>query len=361
MKLLLDARKWEDGGIGVMIQMLATHLTKHGIQVRCISKPKNQSEITEITGLHPIISEVKPYTIQELFVISHLANHTDADVVSIPHYTVPFFCKKPIVSIIHDTIQMMFPEQFSILQRSYAKWMIDWALKRSDVITTQSVTVKEDLVRTFPNCDETKIQPILRIPDSNWYNEPLGVNEIQLPEVYCLYFGAYRKHKNLSFLIRIWEEHLDLPPLIIAGDRLEQYRHLKADLNALLHNQRITDYGVLNFSTLKYLVKNATCVLLPSLYEGYGSTPIEAMMVGVPSIVSNRGALPESCGTGAEVLSLDSTTKWYESICKFRDKTHRENQIHAGKAWLQTFDENDWIDNHIIAFQKAIQHFQKRA
>lgn len=359
MKILLDARKWNDGGIGVMIQMLARYLTQDGIKVATIVRQKDENLVYRITKIEPIVTNVSTYSIKELFEIGRIANQSDADVLYIPHYTVPFACKKPIVSIIHDTIQIQFPDQFSVIQRFYAQWMIWWALYRSEIVVTQSNTVKEDLFQRFPKITKEKIFPILRIPDYSWYDPFETHSNFDLPSEYCLYYGAYRKHKNLSFLINLWYKHPDLPPLVLAGDQLEKYPDLQQNIYTYIP-KRCLDLGVLNFNDLRALVRNAFCVLLPSKYEGFGATPLEAMMMGVPAIVSDRGALPESAGSGAIILSLENENAWYEAICSLKNEEIRNQQIAKGQLWLKKFDENQWLESHKKICQLAIERFAKR-
>ncbi|MCX7836183.1 MAG: glycosyltransferase family 4 protein [bacterium] len=359
MKVLLDARKWQDGGIGVMIQLLAIHFSRKGVEVHTIVREEDAKEIYEITKIQPIVSHVKPYSLTELFEIGKIANQSKVDVVYIPHYTVPFFCKKPIVSIIHDTIQIQFPDQFSLIQRIYARWMIAWALYRSDAVVTQSETVRKDLIERFSWIQKDKIHSILRIPDLRW-NEPIYCQTAhRLPKPYCLYYGAYRKHKNIQFLIRLWEKHPDLPVLVIAGDRLSKYPALQHDLQKLLKDRRCIDLGLLSFSDLRIIVRESFCVLLPSKYEGFGATPLEAMMLNVPAIVSNRGALPESAGYGAIVLPLENEEEWYFAIQSLQDTTHRNYQITQGQSWLKTFQENQWVDKQINICMMAVEKFGK--
>ncbi len=353
MKICFDARKWSDGGIGSVIRLLVQMFVQNGIELITIARSEHRRIIEEITGNPVLLCDAKNYSLAELVEVGKLANQTHADLFYSPHYIVPINLKLPCVSLIHDTIQMQFPDQFSLLQRSYAKYMIGRALRKSDLIITQCETVKSDLIQRFPNCNREKIHPIRMCIDPVWFTEP-GRISLPIPEQYCIYFGAYRKHKNLQFLAEMWTGSSNLPPLIITGDRLERYPEFHKSIHPLLNSKRWIDLGEVDFSTLRALVKSAYVGVFPSKYEGFGLPPLESMASGIPVLVSNCGAFPEVSGGGATVIPVTDPDQWISEIAKLGDLERYRERCHKGSNWVKTFDIEPWIQHHIQICQLAL-------
>jgi len=347
MKLCLDARKWTDGGIGVFIRLLAEQLTKNGVEVIAIARSNQKDAIEAVTHQPVYVSDAANYSVSELIEVGSVANKTNADLFYAPHYVIPFGLKMPIVSLVHDTIQMEFPDQFSFIQRSYARYMIGRALRISQRVITQSKTVRQDLLKTFPKTPTEKIEAVRMVFDPNWISSPNTDLFPAVQQPYCIYFGAYRKHKNLAFLAELWNKHPSLPPLVLVGDDIQRYPELANQVKQLLNDGRWHDAGEVPFSDLLRWVKHAFVGLFPSKYEGYGQPPLEAMACGVPVVVSNCGAIPEISGEGAVTIPVDNTELWYNEIEELSKQQYYEQRKEKGLAWVRQFSVQVWIDKHI--------------
>ncbi|MDK9700805.1 MAG: glycosyltransferase [bacterium] len=355
MRIILDARKWSDGGIGLAVRLLAEQFTRKGVEVICISHENDVTKIEQTTEVKPVVCNARNYSLQELWQVGAAANTMQADLFYAPHYVVPFGLKIPIVTLIHDAIQLMFPDQFSLVQRTYAQYMIGRAMRISTKIVTQSETVRLDLLERFPGVMPAKVRTVRMIPDPIWRKVPGEPPPVWTPEVYCIYCGAYRQHKNLSFLAELWKSSRALPPLVIVGDDLDKYPALRKEIRPLLTTGQWVDGGLVPFSQLRELVAGAFALLLPSRYEGYGQPPLEAMLSGVPAIVSNCGAIPEISGSGAKVLPLTSPTLWIAELMELKKTEYRNQRIAIGSNWVASFDTDQWIEGHIAACREAIQ------
>lgn len=122
---------------------------------------------------------------------------------------------------------------------------------------------------------------------------------MNLPKNYALYIGNAYPHKNLDFLIKAWDG-IKLP-LILAGGRSVFYEHLEKKL----HNPNIHLIG--HVENLEDLYKNATVFVFPTLMEGFGLPPLEAMKAGVPVVASDIPVLREVLGNAAVFFDPTNT------------------------------------------------------
>jgi len=162
-----------------------------------------------------------------------------------------------------------------------------------------------------------------------------------LPERYVLYVGARKRHKNLELLLHAWAamHKAERPPLVFSG------RAWPADdpLAALAHTLGVAD--VIRFagelrddSELSCLYSGAALLVQPSLAEGFGLPPLEAMACGVPVLASDAGALPETLSGAAELLPPLSPATWAAIVLQLlADPERRSGLVARGRARAAEF------------------------
>jgi glycosyltransferase involved in cell wall biosynthesis len=191
----------------------------------------------------------------------------------------------------------------------------------------------------------TSRQPVHAIPlgvDQSWFSvskEPIR----QRP--YLLFVGNVKPHKNLSRLIEAFhlvkdEIALDL---VIVG---KKEGFITGDSGSLAYagslGGRIDFTGTVNDDTLKRLVGGARLFVFPSLYEGFGLPPLEAMAAGCPVLTSSAASLPEVCGNAAEYFDPYNVKELAAKILfLLSDQTRREWLITKGKERARQFN---WIN-----------------
>jgi glycosyltransferase involved in cell wall biosynthesis len=126
--------------------------------------------------------------------------------------------------------------------------------------------------------------------------------ELGLPGGYLLYVGTLEPRKNLPLLLDAWEAMRDdeqgAPPLVLAGGYGWRSRGLMDRLQAL-RGEGVVLLGRVDQERLVRLLQAATCFVYPSLYEGFGLPPAEALACGVPVVATHGGSLPEVLGDAA--------------------------------------------------------------
>jgi glycosyltransferase involved in cell wall biosynthesis len=210
--------------------------------------------------------------------------------------TGPFFYKNQ-VTVIHDIAFIKNPDWYSRRAAILFKIIISRAAKISKQIITLSEFTKSEIIRYLKIPGE-KIKVIhAAVPDKiinlskNNYNDYTGD--------YILTVSSLQPRKNISLLINCFNKlgQKDLK-LIIAGSgnrKIFSNPRLKGS-----SNPDIIFTGYVSDEELTGLYKNAKLFVYPSLYEGFGFPPLEALSCGCPALISNTSSLPEICGTAAD-------------------------------------------------------------
>lgn len=232
-------------------------------------------------------------SIRRFFKIPKIINKISPDIVIEPCHIGPFRLKKGIKKalIVHDITPILFPHFHTFRGRFIHKLFFKKSIENADTIITPSQTTKKDILKKYH--PKAKISVI-----------HLGVNpfntSIQSPQEitqnpYLLYLGTIEPRKNLDTLIEAFIElkttHAILHKLILAGQIGWKSKELIKKINA--HNTQIILTNHVTEEEKNILLKNADIFIYPSLYEGFGLPPLEAMNAGIPVICSKGGSLKE--------------------------------------------------------------------
>nr|WP_279286982.1 glycosyltransferase family 1 protein [Heliobacterium chlorum] len=154
---------------------------------------------------------------------------------------------------------------------------------------------------------------------------------------YILYVGGFSPRKNIRLLIHAFHQVRPYLPeeycLIIPGKQSKEYNDLESMVAALRLQEHIRFLGFVNVDELPWIYNGASVFVYPSLYEGFGLPPIEAMACGTPTLVSNVSSLPEVAGDGALLFSPIRTEQLSELI--YAVLTDPELAAELGRKGLQ--------------------------
>lgn len=219
-----------------------------------------------------------------------------------------FFLKNQILTI-HDLLSLRF-KNISPHQRFYYKFLLPYLVSRAKFIIAISETTKNDIIH-FLKCPEEKIHVIHNGYDENVYH-PINYNQ-QLIEKkygfvnYFLAVGPTYAHKNFEKLITAYNKLSPVEkiqnPLIIAGGKNPYLKNLKELVTCLRLTKHVHFLDYVPENLMPSLYREAFALIFPSLYEGFGMPPLEAMACGCPVITSSTSSLPEVCGNA--VLYID--------------------------------------------------------
>ncbi|MFC1615741.1 glycosyltransferase family 4 protein [Patescibacteria group bacterium] len=272
----------------------------------------------------------------------------DVDVFFAPSsYIIPSILPKKIKSIVtvHDLVALLYPKNHSKKAVLVEKLLLKKVVKKSAKILTVSKNTKADLLNKF-DMGEDKID-VIYCSASNSFKELETENLInyqkqnQIPSKFFLAVGTVIPRKNYQKLVQAFalvhktypEYHL----LIVGKEGWGTEKVLdEVEKNYLDKHVHFLDY--VSQSGLINLYNLATAFVFPSLYEGFGIPPLEAMKCGCPVIASNRSSVPEVVGKAAILVDPNDQNGIAQAMKKFiTDAMLRESFREKGLKQAQNF------------------------
>ena len=301
--IAVDVRMLSASGIGTylsnMVPSVIAALVQHDFiligdkqAIQCHSWA-NKNNIQIIDNQAPI------YSVSEQF--NWLTNHRmRADLFWSPHYNIPLSCSGKLLVTVHDVFHLAMPQFVGgIHKRLYAKAMFSMVRNKADRIICDSGFTADELIR-LTGTDPRKITVIPLGVRRRWFTLQREASPHDRP--YLLYVGNVKPHKNLTRLLSAFESLLQTIPhdLVIVG---KKEGFITGDntiaAQAMKLGKRIKFTGFFDDRRLEQYYAHAEALLMPSLYEGFGLPPLEAMACGCPVMVSNTASLPEVCADAA--------------------------------------------------------------
>ena len=257
------------------------------------------------------------------FKFPKLAKAQDAEILHQPCFSAPIFhSNMKVVVTIHDLIAIKFPRDITFFSSQFfGKWM-PFSYHFADKIIAISEHTKKDIIK-FLNIPEKKIR-VIHLAAGSEFNENIATNKVErirkkynTGNKYLLHTGTLNPRKNLEFLILVFAEIIKTHPdynLVIAGKKgwyFEGLFKLVGDLNL---KNKVKFVGYVPDEDSPALYKGAALFLFPSLYEGFGLPPLEAMACGCPVISSNTSSMPEVIGEEGILVSPKDKAAWVRII-----------------------------------------------
>ncbi|MGE5358990.1 MAG: glycosyltransferase family 4 protein [Bacteroidales bacterium] len=312
MRIAIDARKLHDFGIGTYIRNLLKQLARidQATEYVLLCRPEDAAIVNELgRNFRAVPEPSKPYSVAEQIRVPLALKRIGADLFHAPHYVLPPLMPCKSVVTIHDVIHLLFPQYLpNRFAWAYARASLWAATRRADRILTVSETSKNDILRRFKVPAE-KISVIYNAIDERFNVMPTDeqvtrVRErYQLDHRFALYVGNIKPHKNLERLIdafaQLRREGLDDVRLLIIGDEISKFPALRRAVHRHKLHKYVRFLGFVHIETLAVLYRLASVFVFPSLYEGFGLPPVEAMASGTPVVTSNVSSLPEVVGDAA--------------------------------------------------------------
>jgi glycosyltransferase involved in cell wall biosynthesis len=353
VRIGIDARKLHDFGIGTYIRNLLRELAKIDTTTEYVLLC-NPSDVPVASSLGPNFRGVTVrsgnYSISEQLSIPLVVRRERLDVFHAPHYVLPALTPCPTVVTIHDCIHLMFPEYLSHRAAyAYARASLWTAAHKSDRIVTVSEQSKRDILKFF----DVPANKIVVTP--NAIDDRFGVDldeehvkqtreRYQLSQSYILYVGNIKPHKNLERLIEAFHyvrsQGRSELELLIIGDEISKLQSLRRAVHRHDLHRYVRFHGYVPDKTLAVLYKLASVFVFPSLYEGFGLPPLEAMASGTPVVTSNVSSLPEVVGDAAVLVDPYSAHAIADGILRVLHSAHLRADLR--RRGLQRAQEFSW-------------------
>ncbi|MEK7518328.1 MAG: glycosyltransferase family 1 protein [Patescibacteria group bacterium] len=296
------------------------------------------------------LADFRWYSFVEQRQMPKLVRAAGIDLMHYPHFNVPLLAPMPFIVTIHDLILTHFPTRRATTLGPLTYWAkqlayritLSRAVSRAAHILTVSNFTKQDIQQYF-GYDPKKITVTYEAVDS--FPQPAKddaalVQGSGIAGRYLLYVGNAYPHKNLEqfipFLKALPAKFADLVLVVVCKPDyfLERFRTQVAAAGLA---RRVLFPGYVDDVTLGALYRQAHAYIFPSLYEGFGLPPLEAMAQGTPVLSSNAACMPEVLGTAALYFNPKDVRGMLAALERLEDSTFRQAQILVGKQWIQRY------------------------
>lgn len=362
----LDARKLRDGGIGTHIRGLLGALAEapRGHQFVALLDRADLGSVARADGrIREVAVRAGKYGLVEHFAVPRAARRAGVELLHEPHYTLPLGWRGPAVVTIHDLIHLRFPQFFPPGAPLYARAMAGEAARRARLVLVNSRDTQRDVVELL-RVPETRVRVIPHAIPAGFAPAPAAEVEAfraahALPAGYLLYVGARKPHKNLPVLLEALARiPVALrPPLVLSGSAWSPDDPLARLAARLALTSTVHFPGALpDERDLARLYSGAALYVQPSLAEGFGLPPLEAMACGAPVLASDAGALPEILGAAAASLPPGEPEAWSAAITALlADPVRREELRRAGLARASEFTFERTASGTLDAYEEALE------
>jgi glycosyltransferase involved in cell wall biosynthesis len=320
LRIAIDARKLHDYGIGTYVRNLLRELARQDgdDQYLLLCRREDAGFIDGLgSRFTPVAESAGHYSIREQVTVPFSVGRSRVDLFHAPHYVVSPLMTCPYVVTIHDCIHLRFPQYLpNRAALLYAKTVMTVAARRAKRVLTVSNASKQDIL-SYLGVPASKVEVIYNALDERLETPPTPEDvarvreRFQLTSPFILYTGNIKPHKNVDRLIEAYSllrprgfEHVKL---LIIGDEISKYPNLRRLVHRFQLHKHVRFLGFVPDETLAVLYQLASVFVFPSLYEGFGLPPLEAMAAGTPVITSNVSSLPEVVGEAAVLIDpIDS-------------------------------------------------------
>jgi glycosyltransferase involved in cell wall biosynthesis len=359
LKIAIDARRIRDFGVGTyirnLLQAIATLNSGHEYSLICSADDKAQ-----FAGLpanfHTVIDRRGDASRLDHFALPRLVHGLKVDLTHIPFHRVPLLLPKPYVVTIHDLSSLFYDDASGLLHDLHV-FRLKRGLERAARIITVSGATQRDVENLVPSA-AGRIRLIYNAPDPQFLERRLPsdartagpeaaarekhriLERYQIRYPFLLYAGSIRPQKNIPRLIEAFavaRSSLENHPvykdlrLIIIGDEISRHPNVRRAVIQSRVENCVRFLGFIPFDTLRIFHELAAAFVFPSLYEGFGLPPLEAMASGTPVIASAVSSLPEVVGGAAMLVNPENVFDIARGITEvLTDDALRHNLIELG-------------------------------
>ncbi len=341
------------GGLGRYVEELTQELLQLNSNDRYVLFVKNE---TQAHGHEHKIAEPHWYSLSEQIKMPRIIDRENLDLIHYPHWNVPLLAKTPFVVTIHDLILLeqprsarattLGPIRYAIKYRFFRR-VLHHAVSASRAIIAPSQYTKDSIRKHFPKTDPEKIHVV----HEGLTHLPKSQTMPTQGKPYVLYVGNAYPHKNLDRLLDAFtlvrQTHPELRLILAGRDDVFGNRLKDRLVKGVEFVTSPTD------AELTRLYTGATAYIFPSLCEGFGLPPLEAMSFSVPVAAANASCLPEILGKAAiyfDPHDSNAIARALENL--LTDKPLRASLIQAGHAQIKSYSWKTMAE----AIQSIYQH-----
>ena len=311
MRVAIDIRRAGDYGLGTYIRNIVNQLARIDDDSRylLIGERRHLAEFDSLPDNFELLEYAhQPGTLSTHLHLPWLLRKRRVDILHMPWFYAPAIVPSRLLITVHDLSDVLAPPVgASPPVQTGRLFFARRALNRADHIFAVSHASKRDLARFF-HIPESKISVVYDAVDERFLTEPLPADADRILErhavnsPYVLYAGNIRPQKNLPRLIEAFavakaelrgNPEFEQLKLLVIGEALNRHADLRRAVVRARVREDVRFLGFVPGPVLRVFYSRALAFLFPSLYEGFGLPPLEAMAHGTPVLTSNVSSLPE--------------------------------------------------------------------
>ena len=352
MRIAIDARFFGTGtGIGRYIEQLILNLEKIDFNNEYFILINKENEIKyqpRESNFKKKIVNIPWYGIEEQIKLVKILNKLNVDLVHFPHFNVPFFYNKPFIVSIHDLILTRYPSMRAttlspikyFFKNIFYKIIINHAVNKSQAVITMANFTKEEIVKKFkcqssqlkagpPQAEKVKViyEGVTKLKVNKDLNSEILFKKYGINKNFVLYVGNAYPHKNLEFLIEAFKNFNKDYELVLVGKKDYFYERLEKFIKNLKIKDKVVLTGYLTDDELAVFYNKAKAYVFPSLCEGFGLPPLEAMNFKLPVLSSNYSCLPEILGDSALYFNPKDKDDFIEKLDNILENESLRNKL----------------------------------
>ncbi len=276
----------------------------------------------------------------EQFVLPRLARQYKVDILHSPANMAPLFYKGKSIVHVHDLCFIVNPQWYSVAFRNWYRFVIPRIVKKATRVVTNSNNSRNDLLQ-YCKVGLDNISLVYWAVD-DFFMQKESLDPIDRPRKdYILYVGSLEPRKNIKLLVEAYgilrkkNPEIKTQLILIGG---ESPLFAEFSLSILEFKEDIILAGFVDEENLRNYYREAKFVVYPSLYEGFGFPPLEAMASGTPVVTSHSSSLPEVVGDAALTVDAYDARELTEAMYQLlNNPILRETLIRKGYERVKKF------------------------
>jgi glycosyltransferase involved in cell wall biosynthesis len=302
---------------------------------------------------------------------------SEVDLIHVPHtFWRPLISKAPYVITVHDLLDYMYRARTNNgMRRMMHSYMTRQVMHHAARIFAVSNFTKRDVGRYF-DVKPAKIEVVYNALDENFLRghstpaeQAMIRGRYQVDSPFLLYAGRISPHKNVARIIEAFSAlkgelakegvYSDLK-LIIIGDEVSKNPDIRRSVIRSGMQHEVRFLGYVSIDVLRIFFDMAKVFVFPSLYEGFGLPPLEAMAHGTPVVASNTSALPEVVGDAALMVNPENVFEISRALQRvLTDQSLRERMKAAGVKQAQRFSWEASVRRMLAVYEQVVAEHKK--
>lgn len=359
-------------GLGRYTQKLIEHLEKIDSENQYVVflrqenfdeyRPRNKN-------FQKVLADFPWYSFSEQLFFPRLLKKYQLDLMHFPHFNVPLLYRGKFVLTIHDLILIHFPTLKGTTLNPFFYWLkyaaykiaIWSAARRAKEIIAVSRFTKNDIITEYPwakNKIDVTYEACEKPNENLQENSQLVLQKYGIIKPYLLYVGNAYPHKNLERLVDAFEQILEKNPnmqLILVGKEDFFYARLKEYVQKK-NVPEILFLGFVSDQELSVLYRSAEAYVFPSLYEGFGLPPLEAMSMGTAVVSSDHACMQEILGDAALYVDAKDAEKIAQGISRIlEDENLKQSLVQRGYAQVKKYSWEKMAKETLVIYKRILK------